>query len=43
MMRGKNLQTRILYLARLSSDLTEKSKALLISKSSKNSTPPNQL
>ena len=43
LMKGKNLQPRILYPARSSSDLIEKSKAFQTSKSLENLAPPNQL
>ena len=42
-MKEKNLQLRLLYPARISFNMKEKSKALQTSKSSENSAPPNQL
>ena len=42
-MKEKNLQPRLLYSARISFNMKEKSKALQTSKSSENSAPPNQL
>ena len=43
LMKEKNLQPRLLYPARISFNMKEKSKALQTSKSSENSAPPNQL
>ena len=42
-MKGKNLQPRLLYPAGISFRLTEKSKTLQTNKSYENSAPPNQL
>ena len=42
-MKEKNLQLRLLYPARISFNMKEKSKALQTSKSSENSAPPKQL
>ena len=42
-MKEKNLQPRLLYPARISFNMKEKSKALQTSKSSENSATPNQL
>ena len=42
-MKGKNLQSRVLYPASSHSDLTEKSKALQTSKTKENSASPDQL
>ena len=42
-MKEKNLQPRLLYPARISFNMREKSKALQTNNSSENSPPPNQL